>query len=314
MGNYQVTFSILSAVILFLFGLSSFSKELRHVAGAKLQSIMNTLTMNRFTAFIFGAIFTTIIQSSAAVTSLAVSLVDSGVLKFTGAVAIMLGAYIGTTTTAWLVSFKLTGIGPFFIVLGGIISALPLKIKIFGKALFYFGFIFFSLDLISASLAPLKNDPTFAEFLLLTNTPLKGIIAGILLTIVFQSSTVVTGLAIIFVQQELLMPSDSIPIVLGANIGTTATALFASIKMNATAKKTAIANTLINTLGVVLIFPFLKPFTQLVLKIAPSSSMVVAIAHLAFNVILVSVFLLFLNKFAKMMDRLFKESKPSKMI
>src|SRR5690606_35997656 len=145
---------------------------------------------------------------------------------------IMLGSYVGTTGTAWLVSLKLTGIGPTFIVLGSLINLLPIRAKVFGKALSYFGFIFFSLDLTSTALGPLKDSTQLRELLLFTNTPTKGIFMGILLTIILQSSTVVTGLAIIFVQQRLLLPADSIPIVLGANIGTTFTALFASLKMS----------------------------------------------------------------------------------
>src|SRR5690554_4068647 len=118
MESYQVVFSVFSAIILFLFGLGAFSAELKSAAGNKLELIMRKLTANRFVGFGVGAIFTTIIQSSTAVSSLAVSLVDSGVLTFAGAVSIMLGSYLGTTATAWLVSFKLTGIGPIFIVLG----------------------------------------------------------------------------------------------------------------------------------------------------------------------------------------------------
>ncbi len=308
MEKYQVIFSILSAIILFLFGLSSFSHELRTAAGARLQSIMSRVTTNRFTAFIVGATFTAIIQSSTAVTALAVSLVNSGVLNFKGAVAIMLGAYIGTTTTAWLVSLKLTSIGPIFIVLGGILSILPIRAKVLGKAVFYFGFIFFSLDIINTSLEPLRTNQNLIELLLLTNTPITGIIIGAILTVILQSSTVVTGLAIIFVQQGLLLPEQSIPIVLGANIGTTATALVASLNMNLIAKKTAVSNTLINIIGVILIFPFLAPFTSWVLSIAPTPSMAVAVAHLAFNIGLTALFLIFLSQFVNLMDRVFKRS------
>lgn len=309
MQNYQIIFSILSAIILFLFGLNSFSHELRRAAGNQLQSIMSKITANRFTAFFAGAIVTAIIQSSTAVSSLAVSLVDSSVLSFSGAIAIMLGSYVGTTTTAWLVSLKLTGIGPIFIVLGGLLSALPIRARIFGKALFYFGFIFFSLDLIGSSLDPLKSNPAILKLLLTAHGPFVGILIGILLTIVLQSSTVVTGLAIVFVQQELLMPLDSIAIVLGANIGTTATALLASIRMNMNARKTAVANTLINTFGVLMLFPFLEPFGQMILKISPTPSMVVAFAHLGFNLVLVSVFLAFLNPFVRFMNRMFTAEK-----
>jgi phosphate:Na+ symporter len=307
--NYQIIFSILSAIILFLFGLGAFSQELKQAAGNKLEGIMKKLTVNRFVAFLVGVVFTAVIQSSTAVSTLAVSLVDSGVLSFTGSIAIMLGSYIGTTLTAWMVSFKLTGIGPIFIVLGSVIGLLPWKIKIFGKGLFYFGFIFFSLDLVSSSLQPLKESTYLAEFLLYTNTALKGIIVGTLLTIIMQSSTVVTGLTIIFVQQGMLTPEASIPIVLGANIGTTVTALYATLGMSHTAKKSAWANTIINVIGVMIIFPFLTPFTNFVLEAAPNNSLVVAIAHLFFNLVLVTLFLIFLTPFVKLLNRFFDKKQ-----
>ena len=308
LADYQIVFTILSALMLFLFGLGSFSHELRQAAGGRLKTIMERLTVNRFVGCFVGFAFTAVIQSSTAVSALAVSLVDGGILSFSGALAIMLGSYIGTTTTAWLVSFKLTSIGPFFIVLGTVLTWLPFKIRIFGKALFYFGFIFFSLDLISTSLAPLRESPQMQELLLHTHSPLMGLLIGIILTVILQSSTVVTGLAIVFVQQTLLLPEHSIPIVLGANIGTTATALLASVRMSRTAKKAAMSNTIINTVGVLLIFPFLRPFTHWVLSVAATPSLVVAIAHLSFNVALVSLFLFLLTPFTRLMNRLYQPS------
>lgn len=304
MQDYQVIFSILSAVILFLFGLSSFSTELKIAAGPKLQEIINIITKNRFVAFFSGTVLTAIIQSSAAVTSLTVSLIDSGLLSFKGAMAIILGAYIGTSLTAWIVSLQISGIGPIFIVLGTIISLLPFKIRVLGKALFFFGFIFFSLDLVSSALTPLKQSAELAHLLLETQNPYMGFIIGIVLTVVLQSSTVVTGLTIIFVQQGLILPENSIPIVLGANLGTTGTALFASISMGRTAKKAALSNTIINLVGAIIIFIFLGPFTQFVLTNTPDISMVVAFAHLSFNILLTTIFMIFLTPFVKLMDKL----------
>jgi len=309
--NYQIIFSVLSAVILFLYGLSSFSLELKNAAGAKLKSLIATLTSNRFNSFLLGALFTTLIQSSTAVTSLTISLVNSGLLTFFGAMGIILGSSLGTTTTAFLVSLKLTGLGPIFIVLGGILSVLPIKFKVFGKALFYFGFIFFALDLIGSSLGPVRTDPSVKSLLLLTDNTYLGILIGILVTIVLQSSSVVTGLAVIFVQQGLMMPENAVPIVLGANIGTTTTALFASLNMSPIAKKVALSNTIINCMGVILLIPIIDQFTAWVVKFSEQPDMVVVISHITFNLILVSFFMIFLNQFVTFMNKVFKEnSKP----
>ena len=123
-------------------------------------------------------------------------------------------------------------IGPFFIVFGTLLSALPTRFEIFGKAAFYFGFIFFSLDVVSSTLKPLAQNAVFAELLSRSSSPLMGVLAGALVTALVQSSSITTGLCILLVQQNLLSATAAIPIVIGANIGTTATALVASIKMH----------------------------------------------------------------------------------
>ncbi|WP_413580797.1 Na/Pi cotransporter family protein [Bdellovibrio sp. HCB288] len=302
--HQQVIFSIISAIILFLYGLSGFSAELKNTAGAKLEMVMRKLTANRFSAFFVGVIATALIQSSTAVSTIAMSLIDGGILSFQGAISIMLGAYLGTTLTAWMVSFKLTGIGPFFIVIGSLISVVPWRLKIFGKALFYFGFIFFSLDLISGALQPIRESQYLADFLRYTDTTLKGILVGVVLTAIMQSSSVVIGLAIILVQQGILTPQNSIPIMLGATIGTTVTGLYATWSMNRTAKKAAWCGTAINVVGVLLIYPFMEPFTEMVMTLAPNENLVVATAHLLYVVCLVAVFMIFLTPFVRIVGRI----------
>lgn len=304
MGNYQIILSIFSAIILFLHGLSSFNKELKEVFGEKLQGFVSKITANRFSAFLVGAVFTVFIQSSTAVSTLTVSFVNAGIITFVDSLAVMIGASVGTTATAWLVSLKLTGLGPIFIVLGSIIGFLPTKFKVFGRGIFYFGFIFFSLDLISQAIGPLKTDQDILDLLLYAKTPILGVVIGAFLTIILQSSTVVTGLAIIFVQQGILPAVDSIPIVLGANIGTTTTAIVASFKMSIFAKKAALANLVMTTIGVALLFPFIDVFSAWVLNHASEPSLAVAIAHLTFNLINAIIFMIFLKPFARLMEKI----------
>lgn len=129
------------------------------------------LTEQRWRALLLGALATAIVQSSSAITSLTVALVDTGPNSFNSSLGVVLGGNIGTTSTASLVSLKLTSIGPFFIVFGTLLSALPTRFRIFGKAAFYFGFIFFSLDVVSFALKPLAQSPVFAEVLSRSSTP-----------------------------------------------------------------------------------------------------------------------------------------------
>lgn len=283
MTAIQTFFAALSAIIIFLYGLQGFSREIQAVGGEKLQEWLGRITSNRFFGFSVGAMATAILQSSSAVTALAVSLVDAGVITFSASLAVLLGSNVGTTATAWLVSFKLTGIGPFFIVIGALISALPIRISVLGKAIFYFGVVFFALDLISDELKPLQESELMMGWLAMATTPWLGLIIGMLFTAVVQSSSVTTGLAIIMVQQGVLPPEAAIPIVIGSNVGSTSTALVAGMKMSTVARATAISNLLFNVFGALLYLPFLGEFSKLLIGMTNDAGIAVALAHLIFN-------------------------------
>jgi phosphate:Na+ symporter len=281
----------LSAIILFLYGLQGFSKELQTVGGDALERWLGRVTANRLRGFLVGATATAIVQSSSAMTALAVTLVNAGAISFRASLGVLLGANVGTTATAWLVSLKLTSIGPAFIVLGALISLLPARVRVIGKAVFYFGLIFFALDLISVHLKPLQDHPTFREWLALAETPWMGVIAGMLFTALVQSSSVTTGLAILLVQQGTLPPQAAIPIVIGANVGSTSTALIAGLGMTSTARAAAVSNFLFNAAGMLVYLPFLKPIARALVQLTGNPSTAVAAAHLLFNLTIAAVFL-----------------------
>jgi Na/Pi-cotransporter len=251
---------------------------------------------------VLGAVATAIVQSSSAVTSLTVALVDAWTISFRSSLGVLLGANVGTTSTAWLVSLKLTSIGPFFIVFGTLLSALPTRFKILGKAAFYFGFIFFSLDVVSFTLKPLAQNPLFMETLSRASTPLMGVLAGMLITAIVQSSSITTGLSILLVQQDIMAATAAIPVVIGANIGTTATALVASIKMHRTARRVAVANLCFNAFGVLLFLPFLGRFAAQVVEFAGDPGMAVAWAQLIFNFVMTAAVLLLLQIFRRQLE------------
>jgi phosphate:Na+ symporter len=302
MSNFSLLLAVVSAIVLFLYGLEAFSHEIQRVGGATLRDLLGRLTESRWRGVLLGAVATAIVQSSSAITSLTAALVDAGTISFRSSLGVLLGANIGTTSTAWLVSLKLISIGPFFIVLGTALSALPTRFKMLGKAAFYFGFIFFSLDLVSFTLKPLAQNPVFAEVLSRSSTPLMGVLSGMLITAIVQSSSITTGLCILLVQQNIMAATAAIPIVIGANIGTTATALVASIKMQKTARRVAVANLCFNTFGVLLFLPFLKTFAVKVLEFAGEPGMAVAWAQLIFNVVMTTTVLLVLQIFQRRLD------------
>jgi phosphate:Na+ symporter len=301
MNLLQTIIIILSAIALFLHGLNSFSKEVQDIGSDFFKTWINKITQNRISGFLLGGLLTTIIQSSSAVSSITVALVDAGVISFTNSLAMLLGANVGTTTTAWLVSFKIGQIAPVFILLGTLISIIPAKIKTAGKSLFYFGFILFSLEFISQSLAPLKYDPKIVELLAIVDNHLLGILIGIILTIVVQSSSVTTGLCIILSQQGVLSIDAAVAIIIGSNIGSTSTALIASLNMSKSAKLSAKANFLFNLIGVVIFYPFINLFVKLISTLTEEIGYQIAFSHLIFNIIISLLMLPFIKQFGNLL-------------
>lgn len=289
MTRFQLLIGVVAAVVLFLHGLQAFSHEVERAAGPAMRRWLAKLTASRLRGLFVGALATGVVQSSSAVSALTVSLVDAGVLTFRSSLGVLLGANIGTTTTAWLVSYKLTGIGSVFIVLGALVGLLPTKARVAGKAVFYFGFIFFTLDLISAALAPVQANGVWREWLAAADSPWSGVAVGIAATALLQSSSVVVGLAILFVQQGLLTPEAAVPIVIGSNVGTTSTALLASLRLGAVARRSATANLLFNVGGLLLVAPVLPWFTRTITAAAPGTGVAVAQAHLIFNLLIAAV-------------------------
>lgn len=291
MGNFQLAATCIAAVMLFLHSLQSFSREARVLGRDRLRGWLATATRNRFSGFALGAALTALVQSSSAVSALTVSFVNAGLLTFPASLSVMLGANVGTTVTAWLVSFKLTGLGAYAIILGTLLSAIPGHARVIAKSVFYFGLIFLSLDLISSALAPFRDDPWLMDILADARVPWVGVLAGLIATIAVQSSSVTTGLVILLVQQGVLAPVAAVAVVLGANIGTCATGLIASIPMDRFAKRAALLNLLFNATGTLLIFPFLGVFGDFIVSRIDNPAVAVAMAHLTFNLFIAAFFL-----------------------
>jgi phosphate:Na+ symporter len=308
-SNFNVIVLVLATISLFLYGLRSFSDEIRHLNTDILKKRLSALSSNRFKAFALGAIFTGILQSSSAVTSITVALVDAGLLTFKQSLAVMLGSNVGTTTTAWLVTFKFNNIGPYFIVLGTLISAMPIRAHLYGKSIFYFGFILFSLDLVNNVLVNVKDDPDFIYWITLDKPIIFGALIGLAATILVQSSSIVSGLVVLLAGQGLLDIYEATAIIVGCNVGTTSTSLLASIRMNNVAKRSAIANFLFNLIGMLLFLPLITQFANWVIALDTRIEYQVAYAHLIFNVATTIMFLPFINFVVRWLAP--KESAPN---
>lgn len=244
-------FSILAAVMLFLHGLAAFSDEMARLGGKQLREALRRLTRTDWRGALVGAGVTAVVQSSSAVTSMAVGLSHNRTLTERGAFAVMIGANVGTTLTAWLVALNVTGLGPIFVTLGGLWSLVgPRPWRPYGKAAFYFGLIFLALDLIADALAPLAHGLLMGQWHEFLDSPVLALLFGALLTALVQSSSVVSGLAVLSVSQGIVAPQVAVWLVAGANIGTTSTALLASSALDSVARKLALLNTGFNLLGV----------------------------------------------------------------
>ncbi|WP_119155926.1 Na/Pi symporter [Caldimonas tepidiphila] len=308
MDAFRWGVGVAAAVLLFLYALEGFSREVQDRGGERLRRWLTRATANRWKGFLLGAGATALVQSSSAVSSLVVALVHAGTLGFGNSLGVLLGAKVGTTVTAWLVSFKLTGIGPFVIVLGALVSALGGRW--IGRPLFYFGFVFFSLDLIGLALAPLKDSALWQAWMTQAAEPLLAVAAGMAMTALVQSSSVTVGLAVLLVQQGLMPAPAAIGVALGASVGTTATALIASARMGLQARRAAVANLLFNAVSLLVFLPVLDAFSAAVLTHAGSADLAVAWAHLLFNLAVALVFLPLLGPLQPWIERRFG-SPPS---
>jgi phosphate:Na+ symporter len=301
---FNTIISILAVIVLFLFSLEGFSKQVQKYGSENVKNFLGKLSRNKWSGLGSGILFTAIIQSSSAVSSIIIALVDAGSLSFAGAIPILLGTNVGTTFTAWLVAFKINNLGSILLVLGTLISAMPQKIHLAGKSIFYLGLILFSLDLISDTLEPLKNNELLILWLAYTKNPIIGALLGMILTALVQSSSVVVGLVIILSHQGIIGLDAGIAILIGSNIGTTSTAFIASFKMKETAKKLAKSNFIFNLVGVLIFLPLIPILKNLITLINTDLAYQMAFAHLIFNGVMALLFMVFINPFIRFSGKL----------
>ncbi|MBN8786740.1 MAG: Na/Pi cotransporter family protein [Terrimonas sp.] len=301
--NFQTITIIIASIALFVFGLQSFSKEIEHLGAERLSKWIRKITRIPLGGFLLGGVFTAVIQSSTLVSTLTVSLVNAGVITFRYSILILLGTNVGTTSTAWIVSMNSSFLGPFFIVLGTIISMVPAKIAVAGKSIFYFGFIFFALSFISQAMEPIKNDPYLVGILSTASNPILGIVYGIIITIIIQSSSVVVGLVIVLLSQGTINIDIAIPIVIGANIGTTSTALMVSLRFSPISKLVAWSASTFNIVGVILMFPFFGLLKNIAVSFSQEPALQVAMAYTISNTFTSLFFLLLINPTIKRLQK-----------
>ncbi|MEE9432560.1 MAG: Na/Pi symporter [Melioribacteraceae bacterium] len=316
---------LIGGLALFLLGMEMMSEGMKKSAGGKLRTILGTLTNNRIIAVGVGTFVTMIIQSSSATTVMLVSFVQARLMTFAQSLGIILGADIGTTVTAQLIAFKLTDYALLFIGIGFAVMFFTNSktAKNIGRVILGFGLLFFGMWIMSKAMYPLRTFNPFIEAISQLENPILGILVGALFTALIQSSSAFTGIIIMLATQGLVTLEAAIPLLLGANIGTSITAALASINTGREAKRVALAHTLFKLFGVVLFVWWIPYFADLVRMISPKASegltgvshladevpRQVANAHTIFNVALTIIVLPFTNIAAKWIERILPDIK-----
>lgn len=265
--NLFSVLSLIGGLALFLYGMNVMGGGLEKLAGGKLEQIFEKLTSNPIKAVLLGTAVTAVIQSSSATTVMLVGFVNAGIMKLHSAIGIIMGANIGTTVTSWILSLssisgdsiwikliKPESFSPILAIIGVAILTMSKNGKKRDIATIMVGFavLMFGMTMMSDSVAPLKNNPQFAQILLLFKNPILGVIAGALLTAVIQSSSASVGILQALSATGAITFGSALPIILGQNIGTCVTAMLSSIGANKNAKRVAFVHLYFNIIGTVL--------------------------------------------------------------
>lgn len=287
---------------LFLYGMKLMSDSIEKAAGAKLRSVLEVLTKNRFAGLLVGVIFTAIIQSSSATTVMVVSFVNAGLMDLFQAAGVIYGANIGTTVTSQLVSFNLSEYAPIFVLLGVVLFLFFKKptVKKVGEVVIGFGILFIGLSMMSSSMEVLKSSEVVTNTLSSLTNPLLAVLAGFIITSILQSSSVTVSIVLLMATQGLLVLPVCFYLILGCNIGSCTTALLASLSGKKDAKRAALIHFLFNVIGtavlVIILFIAIGPIERLILNISGNDiGRSVANAHTIFKVFQVVILMPFSN-------------------
>ncbi len=304
----DIALPVLGGLGLFLYGMNTMGTGLEKAAGERLKRLIELLTNNRLMGVIVGAVVTTIIQSSSATTVMVVGFVNAGLMTLPQAAGVIMGANIGTTVTAQLIAFDLTDVAPFAVALGVAIFlvASNKRLKSIAEILIGFGILFIGMDMMGSGLKPLAGNPVFTKILSSLRDPVLGILVGLGMTTLLQSSSASIGLLQALASQGLVDMQIAFPILFGDNIGTTTTALISSIGTNKTAKRAAIVHFIFNFVGtIIFMFGLRYPIEAVVVRISPLDiQRQIANAHTLFNLVNVAVQLPFANFLVKIATKL----------
>lgn len=325
--NMQIVFGLLGGLAIFIYGMNMMSECLQKAAGEKMKSILALLTKNPVLGVLAGALTTAVLQSSSATTVMAIGFVSAGLMNLPQAISIIFGANIGTTMTAQIIAFKISDYIYIIIFVGFIIAfiAKSEKAKSIGQTIFAFGLLFLGIETMGDVMKPLASSPMFTQLIAsVKHIPVLGVGVGTLMTLVVQSSSATIAVLQNFAAQagpdgmtSIIGLTGAIPILLGDNIGTTITALLASIGQTKDAKRTAVAHCIFNISGSFLFIWFVKPYATLIRFISPKGPEVevisrqIANAHTCFNITMTLIWVCLIGVMVKIVMFLIPDGKKT---
>lgn len=303
----KIIFGLVGGLAMFLFGMNAMSESLQKVAGEKMKKILGFLTRNPLMGALAGALVTAVLQSSSATTVMVIGFVSAGLIGLPQAISVIFGANIGTTMTAQLIAFKISDYIYPIIFTGFLLNFISKKEKLkdIGMVIFSFGLLFEGIEVMSTVMQPLASSQIFIDLMgKVKDIPVLGILLGACMTLIVQSSSATIAVLQSFASQagpdgvsSVIGLTGAIPILLGDNIGTTITALLASIGQSKNAQRTAIAHSTFNISGSILFVFLIHPFARIVQFITVKGPEVqvisrqIANAHTIFNVVMTLIWL-----------------------
>ncbi len=322
--------TLIGGLALFLYGMDVMGDSLKKLSGGKLEALLGQLTSNRFKAFLLGFAVTAVIQSSSATTVMLVGFVNSGIMKLSQTFGTIMGANVGTTVTAWLLStsgingdsffiqlLKPSSFTPILAVIGVVILMFSNsdKKKNIASILIGFAVLMFGMETMSGAMSGLKDDPNFARLLVMFSNPVLGILSGLVLTAIIQSSSASVGILQALAITGTISYQTAIPIILGQNIGTTITPILSSINGNTESKRVAFSCLYIKMIGVIVVsvvFYLLNSLIHFSFMTEYVSAFNIAVIHTLFNVISTVILLPFCNQFEWIAKKTIKGSVEDK--
>ena len=318
-ATVSIIIGLFGGLGLFLLGIQLLGDGLQRAAGERMRRILETFTSHPLKAVLTGTAVTALLQSSSTTTVMIVGFVNSGLMSLSQAVGTIMGANIGTTITAQIVSFNIYSLAYPLIAIGALLYYFSKKKlqRYAGMGILGFGLLLLGLSTMSTAVSPVREYEPFLNLLVtIGDRPILGILAGALFTAVIQSSSATTGLVIAFSWQGILSLPAGLALIVGANLGTCITAVLASLGSSVTARRASMSHVLFNLTGIIMFIILRRPFTSLVMTTGTTVARQIANAHTLFNVFATIILFPFLPYFVKLVTAIipgedtFLEVKP----